>query len=197
MHSLRRTLLSTAAKSRRKIIRRPEQSIRCMSIIDKPSDEKMVPKFQIPKGIMGQPTCHTHPHMIPPDFLTCGITQMEYKERREILVQKLLLEVNNVHKSHIIVIPAAHKQYMSDKIPYVFRQNSDFFYLTGCLEPAAVLVIIKPAQTDNFKSILFVHDKDSHAELWEGPRTGCASAAKLFAVDEARPIDNFATYMAK
>ncbi|KAI8429374.1 hypothetical protein MSG28_000019 [Choristoneura fumiferana] len=41
---------------------------------------------------------------------------------------------------------------MSDKIPYVFRQNSDFFYLTGCLEPAAVLVIIKPAQTDNFKS---------------------------------------------
>ncbi|XP_073947467.1 xaa-Pro aminopeptidase 3-like [Choristoneura fumiferana] len=196
MHSLRRTLLSTAAKSRRKITRRPEQSIRCMSIIDKPSDEKMVPKFQIPKGIMGQPTCHTHPHMIPPDFLTCGITQMEYKERREILVQKLLLEVNNVHKSHIIVIPAAHKQYMSDKIPYVFRQNSDFFYLTGCLEPAAVLVIIKPAQTDNFKSILFVHDKDSHAELWEGPRTGCASAAKLFAVDEARPIDNFATYMA-
>ncbi|KAI8429372.1 hypothetical protein MSG28_000017 [Choristoneura fumiferana] len=70
----------TAAKSRRKITRRPEQSIRCMSIIDKPSDEKMVPKFQIPKGIMGQPTCHTHPHMIPPDFLTCGITQMDIKK---------------------------------------------------------------------------------------------------------------------
>lgn len=42
-----------------------------------------------------------------------------------------------------------------------------------------------------FQSILFVHEKDSHAELWEGPRTGCAVAASLFAVDEARPIDNF------
>lgn len=30
---------------------------------------------------------------------------------------------------------------MSDKIPYVFRQNSDFMYLTGCLEPETTLVM--------------------------------------------------------
>lgn len=30
---------------------------------------------------------------------------------------------------------------MSDKIPYVFRQNSDFMYLTGCLEPDTTLVM--------------------------------------------------------
>lgn len=40
---------------------------------------------------------------------------------------------------------------MSDKIPFVFRQNSDFFYLTGCLEPSAVLVMVKPMQTDTYK----------------------------------------------
>lgn len=44
---------------------------------------------------------------------------------------------------------------MSDKIPYVFRQNTDFFYLTGCLEPDSILVMWID-QTENCKSILFV-----------------------------------------
>lgn len=111
-------------------------------------------------------------------------------------MSKLTEEVN-IYATHIIVIPAARKQYMSDKIPYVFRQSSDFFYLTGCLEPSAALVLLKPPQTDEFKSILFVHDKDAHAELWEGPRTGCGVAPKLFAVDEARPVEQFATFLNK
>ncbi|XP_013144455.1 PREDICTED: probable Xaa-Pro aminopeptidase 3 isoform X2 [Papilio polytes] len=170
---------------------------RCMSQMEIPPEEKIVPQFSIPKGILGQPTYHTHPHMIAKGHLTCGITQMEYKERRDTLVNKLIAEVDNVHKSHIIIIPAARKQYMSDKIPYVFRQNSDFFYLTGCLEPSAILVMLKPSQTDNYKSILFVHEKDAHAELWEGPRSGCSVSAQLFSVDEARPVDSFNQYITK
>ncbi|CAH2068220.1 unnamed protein product, partial [Iphiclides podalirius] len=170
---------------------------RCMSQIGLPPETKAVPQFSIPKGILGQPTCHTHPHMISQGHLTCGITQMEYKERRDTLVSKLIAEVDNVHQTHIIVIPGACKQYMSDKIPYVFRQNSDFFYLTGCLEPSAILVMVKPAQTDNYKSVLFVHEKDAHAELWEGPRSGCSSSTELFSVDEAHPVENFNQFITK
>lgn len=59
---------------------------------------------KIPKGILGQPTCHTHPHMIPNGQLTCGITQEEYKERRDNLVAKLLEESEHIHKSHIVSI---------------------------------------------------------------------------------------------
>ncbi|XP_038209094.1 xaa-Pro aminopeptidase 3-like [Zerene cesonia] len=172
-----------------------QKSLREMSSMQNPPDSELRTQFTIPNGIVGQPTFHTHPHLIPHGHLTCGITQMEYKERREALVSKLISEVDNVHRSHVIVIPAARKQYMSDKIPYVFRQNSDFFYLTGCLEPSAILVMVKPANRDTYKSILFVHDKDSHAELWEGPRTGCGVAATLFAVDEAQPVDNFNNFI--
>ncbi|XP_014359819.2 xaa-Pro aminopeptidase 3 [Papilio machaon] len=170
---------------------------RCMSQMETPPEEKIVPQFSIPKGIVGQPTYHTHPHMIPKGHLTCGITQMEYKERRDTLVNKLIAEVDNIHKNHVIVIPAARKQYMSDKIPYVFRQNSDFFYLTGCLEPSAILVLVKPAQTDSYNSVLFVHEKDAHAELWEGPRSGCSVSTQLFSVDEARPVEGFNQYLTK
>lgn len=43
---------------------------------------------------------------------------------------------------------------MSDKIPYVFRQNSDFLYFSGCCEPESVLVIQRIE--DKIKSLLFV-----------------------------------------
>ncbi|XP_026764262.2 xaa-Pro aminopeptidase 3-like [Galleria mellonella] len=199
MHGLRNWALNFASKGRRRVFRQVLSEDRCrwLSTVENPPGVKDVPQFSIPKAVVGQATCHTHPHLIPPGQLTCGITQMEYRERRDALVTKLMAEVQNAHKTHIIVIPAACKQYMSDIIPYVFRQNSDFFYLTGCLEPSAILVLVKPAQTSNYKSILFVHDKDSHAELWDGPRTGCNAAVQLFAVDEARPVEQFETFLGK
>lgn len=62
---------------------------------------------------------------------------------------------------------------MTEKIPYIFRQNTDFFYFTGCLEPDSA-VVIHGASDENFKSELFVKRKDAKAELWDGPRTGKA-----------------------
>ncbi|XP_028177965.1 xaa-Pro aminopeptidase 3-like [Ostrinia furnacalis] len=199
MNSLCKLAINIAARNRRRLLRQvvSKQQSRWTSTIENPPGMKPAPQFSIPHGIFGQATCHTHPHLIQPGHLTCGISQIEFRERRETLVNKLAAEFENMHKSHIIVIPAACKQYMSDKIPYVFRQNSDFFYLTGCLEPSAILVMVKPAQTDSFKSVLFVHEKDVHAELWEGPRTGSSAAAGLFAVDEARPVENFAGFISK
>ncbi|KOB68397.1 putative xaa-pro dipeptidase app [Operophtera brumata] len=196
MHNSRISL-SFVSRELRRVCRQSfiQRTARCKSSVGNPPSETPVAQFAIPKGILGQPTCHTHPHLVPKDNLTRGITQAEFRERRETLVGKLVADVDNMHKTHIIVIPAARKQFMSDQIPFVFRQNSDFFYLTGCLEPSAILVMVKPAQTDNFKSVLFVHEKDSHAELWEGPRTGCADAVRLFTVDEARPVDTFGGYL--
>lgn len=70
-----------------------------------------------------------------------------------------------------MVIPSATKVFMSEKIPYVFRQNTDFLYLTGCMEPDCVLVL-STTQKDNSLSTLFLRKKDKHAEKWDGPRTG-------------------------
>lgn len=72
---------------------------------------------------------------------------------------------------HLAVIPSASKMYMTEKIPFVFRQNSDFLYLSGCLEPDSVLVL-SGSSAENFKSTLFLRKRDPHSELWDGPRTG-------------------------
>lgn len=85
---------------------------------------------------------------------------------------------------------------MSDKIPYFYRQSSDFYYLTGCLEPDSIL-LMSINEKGMLTSTLFVRPKDKHAELWEGSRTGVDLAPDLFGVDEAHPIGNFDTEVAR
>lgn len=79
------------------------------------------------------------------------------------------------------------KKYMTGKIPYFFRQNSDFFYLTGCLEPESVLVLWTEDE-GQAKSAIFMRPKNSHDELWDGHRTGVEQSVDFFGVDEAYPL---------
>lgn len=83
---------------------------------------------------------------------------------------------------------------MSDKIPYVFRQNSDFYYLTGCLEPDSVLLLTID-ENSSMKSLLFVRPKDKHAELWDGPRTGVENSLEYFGVDETFEVAKFKEFI--
>lgn len=93
----------SVSKEPRKLFRLPpfKETFRHLGTIETPTENRTVQKF-IPKGILGQPTCHTHPHLIPEDHLTHGIMQAEYKERRERLVSKLAKEMENVHTTHIV-----------------------------------------------------------------------------------------------
>jgi Xaa-Pro aminopeptidase len=91
--------------------------------------------------------------------------------------------------TQVIIVPSASKVYMSDKIPYVFRQNTDFLYLTGCQEPDSILLMT--AVNNNYTSTLFMQPKNPQIELWEGPRTGVTAALSLFQVDQTFPITDF------
>jgi len=71
---------------------------------------------------------------------------------------------------HVIVIPSAVRQYMSDHIPYPFRQNTDFLYFSGCQETDCALVLCG-SSIDNFTSTLFMKTCDLQSELWNGPST--------------------------
>jgi Xaa-Pro aminopeptidase len=69
-----------------------------------------------------------------------------------------------------------------------FRQNNQFYYLTGVEVPRAILVIDGRAK----HSILFLPPRDESAERWEGPvLTPGPEAARLTGVDEALPRDQF------
>jgi Xaa-Pro aminopeptidase len=67
-----------------------------------------------------------------------------------------------------------------------YRQDSDFFYLTGFREPEAVL-LLAPAHPKH-KQILFLRPRDAEKEAWDGPRAGVEGAVSLLGADVAHPI---------
>lgn len=125
-----------------------------------------------------------------------GISLQELKRRRSKLVECVTLMANakNVHRQQIVVIPASSKVYISDKIPYVFRQNTDFLYFSGCQEPDSILVLT--CTEDKSSYTLFVRARDEHSELWDGPRTGVEMATEVFGTDYALPVTEFEQFLA-
>lgn len=87
----------------------------------------------------------------------------------------------------IAIIPANIEFTRSRDTEYPFRQNSDFFYLTGFPEPDAFLVMLEEEK----QSILFVRDKNELAEIWTGRRFGAEKTQSEFGVDAAYPLSEF------
>lgn len=98
-------------------------------------------------------------------------------------------------KTHLIVIPSGNKKYISASIPYVFRQNSDFLYLSGCLEVDSILVM--EINEKSSRSIMFLRPKDKNAELWDGARTGPENSIELFGVDAGYNVNIFQSFIEK
>lgn len=142
----------------------------------------------------GQPTPTSHPHLLEPGELIPGFRVEDFVSRRHSLLRTIFTKSHAQGLYNIVVIPSAVKTYMTDKIPYVFRQNTDFFYFTGCLEPDSVLVL-HGMSDESFSSELFLRSKDAKAELWDGPRTGIEVAPKLFAVDKAHPAEDLSYFL--
>ena len=88
----------------------------------------------------------------------------------------------------ILILPAAPERIRSRDTHYPYRQDSDFWYLTGCAEPDAVLVLV-PGRKHG-EAILFCRERDPEREGWDGPRLGPDGAVELLGMDDAYPISD-------
>ncbi|WVY96341.1 hypothetical protein V8G54_028492 [Vigna mungo] len=66
--------------------------------------------------------------------LTPGISTEEY-----ILRRKKLLEL--LPEKSLAIIAAAPVKMMTDVVPYTFRQDADYLYITGCQQPGGVAIL--------------------------------------------------------
>ena len=85
------------------------------------------------------------------------------------------------------IIPAASLVRHHADCEYPFRQNSDFWYLTGFDEPDAIALFL-PYRSSGEKYILFVLDKDKEAEVWNGFRWGTEGAVNVFGADKSHSL---------
>jgi Xaa-Pro aminopeptidase len=96
--------------------------------------------------------------------------------------------MRRMQPNSVAIIPAAREATRSNDTHYRFRQDSDFFYLTGFEEPEAIAVI-KPGETHEY--VLFVRPRDPEREIWDGRRAGVEGAKSEFGAAEAFPVAEF------
>lgn len=102
--------------------------------------------------------------------------------------------IDQMDDNSVAIIPAAHEMTRSYDTEFKFRQDSDFWYLTGYPEPDAIAVIT-PGSKKPFT--LYVRPRDPLMETWFGRRQGTEGAVKNFGADRAFPIDRFAADLGK
>jgi Xaa-Pro aminopeptidase len=100
-------------------------------------------------------------------------------------------DILNQINDGVALIPSSMMQTRSNDTEFPFRQDSNFYYLSGFKESNSCLMIIK--EKKKFKIILFVEKKDEKKELWNGERLGVKGARDRFLVDEIYTIDEFNT----
>jgi Xaa-Pro aminopeptidase len=83
--------------------------------------------------------------------------------------------------SSVAVLPAAPVFVRNNDVEHDYRQDSDFFYLTGFDEPDSVAVF----DATERKTTLFVRPRDLDREVWDGPRAGVEGAKQQYGIDEA------------
>ncbi|WP_289083554.1 Xaa-Pro aminopeptidase [uncultured Spongiibacter sp.] len=108
-----------------------------------------------------------------------SISKQEFARRRKNLMA--LLEPGS-----IAIVPSASLRTRSRDSDYPFRQDSDFFYLSGFDEPEAVLVLLPGRPQGEY--ILFCRERDPAMELWDGYRAGPEGACAEYGADDAFPI---------
>ena len=104
--------------------------------------------------------------------------QSEYYQRRQAVLETI--------GQGTAIFCSAPTAVMHNDVDHLFRQDSDFFYLTGFNEPDAVAVLAPSHEKHQF--VLFVRPKDKEAETWSGYRTGVEAAKEKYGADEAYSI---------
>jgi Xaa-Pro aminopeptidase len=113
--------------------------------------------------------------------------QAEYQQRRQTLMEKI--------GSGTAIFRSAPMAVMHNDVEYNFRQESDFFYLTGFDEPEAVALLAPHHEEHKF--VLFVQPKDPEKETWHGYRIGVDAAKEQYGADAVFPIAELNEHLPK
>lgn len=110
-----------------------------------------------------------------------SITKKEFAARRKALSE-------HMGENAIAILPAAKLKARNSDADFQFRQDSDFYYLTGFNEPDAVFALI-PGR-EHGEAVLFCRERDPAKEMWDGKMLGPEGAIKELGFDDAFPISD-------
>jgi len=93
--------------------------------------------------------------------------------------------MRHLQKGETLILFAAKDRIRNRDVEYKFRQDSDFYYLTGVEESDAILVLKQKY------SAIFVLPKDKEKEIWTGIRIGKKKAKEALNLSESFDLNDW------
>ncbi len=106
----------------------------------------------------------------------------------EVFARRRVEFLSRIGPDSVAVLAAAPVRPRSRDVTYPYRQDSDFYYLTGFPESEAVAVFVPGRKKGEF--VLFCREYDPQKALWEGRHAGLKGARKQYGADEAHSIED-------
>lgn len=78
---------------------------------------------------------------------------------------------------------------------FVFKQNADFFYLTGIDQEQSILVLFPDCPNSLYKEVLFLRQTNEHIAVWEGHKYTKEEARKTSGIETIYWLNEFDTIL--
>jgi Xaa-Pro aminopeptidase len=93
----------------------------------------------------------------------------------------------------MLILWSAPERVYSGDVNYPYRQDSNFYYLTGIEQPESILVVLPGNK--NRKEILFVRPRDAVREHWEGHSLTADEATRLSGISTVYATTEFEPFL--
>jgi Xaa-Pro aminopeptidase len=99
--------------------------------------------------------------------------------------------VKKVKENSIVLLFSSYQMPRNGDQYFNYRQNSDFFYLTGIEQEKSILLLSTSEKTKELQEILFILKPEKELEIWEGHKLSNAEASQLSGIENIKYTDDF------
>ncbi len=117
-------------------------------------------------------------------------------EKSNIYKKRRLAIYNSFEDDSIAIIVAGDEQLRTNDVPYPYRQNSNFYYLTGFNNPNAIFLMHK-IDKNKIVEHFFIKKPNSHDEIWTGKLPTKQHVQKAYHFTKVDYEENFLGFLVK
>jgi len=122
-------------------------------------------------------------------FLAVATSAQPLQKDPAVFAQRRSAFMAEMDQNAVALFPSKPVYLRNLDIEYKYRQESNFYYLSGFEEPEAIL-LLNPSEP-RYKYVMFVRERNRRRETYDGPRAGVEGAMSTFGADTALYVTEF------
>ncbi len=104
---------------------------------------------------------------------------------------------NTLNKKSFAIIHSNDEMIRTADQFFPYRQNSDFFFLTGINQEKSVLLLFPDFPDEKLKEVLFIRESSEKIEKWEGHKLTPEEASRISGIKTVKHLEEFDSVIAQ